>query len=131
MNGILKNCIVIDLTLFNYQNLGRVLEASNLSDVNLEFLESSKKDGFAKLFFDIESSMVVAFTVKKNREEIVLTSDFTDLLHTLKSVTITKASEELTTDKFNTLLEKISNHGINSLSTKERNYLDKYSNSKN
>jgi len=131
MNGILKNCIVIDLTLFNYQNLGRVLEASNLSDVNLEFLESSKKDGFAKLFFDIESSMVVAFTVKKNREEIVLTSDFTDLLHTLKSVTITKASEELTTDRFNILLEKISNHGINSLSTKERNYLDKYSNSKN
>ncbi len=127
MNGILKNCIVIDLTLFNYQNLGRVLEASNLSDVNLEFLESSKKDGFAKLFFDIESSMVVAFTIKKNREEIILTSDFTDLLHTLKSVTITKASEELTTDKFNTLLEKISNHGINSLSTKERNYLDKYS----
>lgn len=127
MNGILKNCIVIDLTLFNYQNLGRVLEASNLSDVNLEFLESSKKDGFAKLFFDIESSMVVAFTVKKNREEIVLTSDFTDLLHTLKSVTITKASEELTTDRFNILLEKISNHGINSLSTKERNYLDNYS----
>lgn len=127
MNGILKNCIVIDLTLFNYQNLGRVLEASNLSDVNLEFLESSKKDGFAKLFFDIESSMVVAFTIKKNREEIILTSDFTDLLHTLKSVTITKASEELTTDKLNTLLEKISNHGINSLSTKERNYLDKYS----
>ena len=127
MNGILKNCIVIDLTLFNYQNLGRVLEASNLSDVNLEFLESSKKDGFAKLFFDIESSIVVAFTIKKNREEIILTSDFTDLLHTLKSVTITKASEELTTDKFNTLLEKISNHGINSLSTKERNYLDKYS----
>ena len=127
MNGILKNCIVIDLTLFNYQNLGRVLEASNLSDVNLEFLESSKKDGFAKLFFDIESSMVVAFTIKKNREEIILTSDFTDLLHTLKSVSIAKVSEELTTDRFNILLEKISNHGIDSLSTKERNYLDNYS----
>ena len=127
MNGILKNCIVIDLTLFNYQNLGRVLEASGLFDVNLEFLESSKKDGFAKLFFDIESSIVVAFTIKKNREEIMLTSDFTDTLHTLMSVTVAKVSEELTTDRFNKLLEKISDHGIDSLSTKERNYLDSYS----
>lgn len=128
MNGILKNCVVIDLTQFNYQNLGRALEAANLSNINVEFLASSKKDGFAKLFIDKETANILAFTTKESRNDIMLTSTFADALQSMACVKIVKKID-ISTEKFDMILEKISKNGISSLSKKERDYLDTYSQS--
>ena len=115
----MKNIICIDLTMFNNEKLSEVAKLYNLEEKSLI---TNKKDGFAKLYINILDGVLVAFTYKKSKNEIVIADVFTDLIKTIPSVTIEKQPKlELTVDN---ILDKISKYGIDSLSMNEKNFLD-------
>ena len=124
MKGILKNCVVIDLTQFNYENLSKAITTAKLT-ITIECLITNKKNGFAKLFIDRVNMAVIAFTTKKNNQ-IEFSQAFIDGLQSMESVKLTK-NVDLTELSFDDILEKISSKGIGSLSKREKDYLDAYS----
>ena len=116
----MKNIICIDLTSFNNEKLSEVAKLYNLDEKNLI---NDKKEGVAKMYIDTNSGVLVAFTYKKNKDEIVIANVFTNSLKSIPSVTIEKKqpNSEMTVDN---ILDKISKYGIESLSINEKNFLD-------
>lgn len=117
-----NNIICIDLTKFNNEKLK---EVSDKLDISYEILLSNKENGFAKLFVDLTGSgTIVAFTTKKNKEKVILTNYFTKSLLEMTSFEIIKEPVQLEMDS---VLEKISKYGIESLSKLEKDFLDNLS----
>jgi hypothetical protein len=116
----MKNIICVDLTKFNNEKL---VEVANIYKLSVEGLINDKKEGFAKVYIDIENGLLVAFTYKKNKDEIVIADVFTDSLKSIPSVVVEKKQplSEMTIDN---ILDKISKYGIESLSINEKNFLD-------
>jgi len=119
----MKNIICIDLTMFNNEKL---VEVSKLYNLEEKSLLSNKKNGFAKLYINITDGVLIAFTYKSNKDEIVIADTFTNSLKSIPSVTAKKKQPkfEMTIDN---ILDKISKYGIESLSINERNFLDENS----
>lgn len=118
----MKNTICIDLTKFNYEKLKDV---SNELDLDYDVLVRNKKKGFAKIFVNTDLGIIIAYTTKKNKSEICYTGTFDEALSKMKSFEITKDPVQLDTDS---ILEKISKYGIDSLNKDEKLYLDNLSN---
>jgi|ERR1035437_3249331 hypothetical protein len=125
MTEILKNCIVIDLTISNYQNLGRIVESANVKHLTTDMLAVAKKNGYAKLFISTTTATIIAFTTKEDRKTIYFIDDFFESLHEIEPVKIKKP--ELTESTINKILDKLSKLGKTSLTKTELETLDKYS----
>ena len=117
-----NNIICIDLTKFNFEKLKEVSVKLN---VKIEILVDNKKEGFAKLFVDTDLGIIVAFTTKRDKNRVVYTDVFDKLLLEMKSIEIVKEPVQLEMD---TVLEKITKYGIDSLSKNEKEFLDNLSN---
>ena len=110
------NIICIDLTKFNNEKLIEVAKQLNL---DMDILLGNKGKGFAKLFLD--GSRLIAFTAKKDKDNIIFLNSFSDKLKEMDSFSPTKKSKNLDIDS---KLEKISKYGVESLSKVEKGFLD-------
>ena len=116
-----NNIICIDLTKFNYEKLEEVSVKLN---VKSSVLINNKKEGFAKLFVNVDLGIIIAFTTKRNKTRIVYTDTYDTELSGLKSIELIKEPIQLEMDS---VLEKITKYGIDSLNKNEKEFLDNLS----
>jgi len=116
-----NNIICIDLTKFNYDKLK---EVSSKLNVKLDILVNNKKEGFAKLFVDTNLSIIIAFTTKRDKNRVVYTDVYDNKLLEMNSFEIVKQPVQLDMDS---VLEKITKYGIDSLNKNEKEFLDNLS----
>jgi hypothetical protein len=151
-----KNIICVDLRKFNYEQLTKVSEFIGILDGSLQ---SAKKEGFIKSFFDTEKRSFIGVIHKdinrcsRSYKGLLLTEEYTSLSKKEKDILIkmdgTKielkkstpqkevdSKPEKESDKvvlvsdleeildIDLILEKIHSCGINSLTKKEKEYLD-------
>lgn len=132
----MKNIICIDLTTFNNEKL---VEVAKIYNLKADVLIKNKKDGFAKLFIGTDfGNNVIAYTTKKDKNTILYTDLYTESLMKIESVKIESVKVEKEIEKeiekepiemtVDTILDKISKYGINSLSITEKKFLDENSN---
>lgn len=112
------NIICIDLTKFNNEDLKKISDKYNVDSISLL---SNKKDGFKKLWICEETLNIIAFNTKKD-DEIKYTSSFGERLKSMNSIEMKKEPNVI----FNvdSILEKISKYGIESISKEEKDFLD-------
>lgn len=115
----MKNVICIDLTIFNNE---QIVEIATLYNLNADVLLKNKKDGFAKLFMssDVDRN-VIAFTTKEDRNTIQYTNFYTEKLSSIKPLALVKEPKQMNVDS---ILDKISKYGIESISKEEKVFLD-------
>lgn len=113
------NIICIDLRMFNHIKLKEICDSHNIDyDVMLQ----NKYDGFTKIWIDKNTDKIIAFNKKK--VDIVMISDsFVEILNNINPVQLPKRNMDL-----DTILEKISKSGIESLNVREKNFLDNLKN---
>lgn len=121
----MKNVICIDLTKYNNEKLAEVCLELGKKYTNLKFnvdsLISNKKEGFAKVYADSTTGEYIAFTTKKDKNKIVYTEKFSEMLKSIEPVVFVKEPKAMTVDS---ILEKISKYGIETLTVSEKNFLD-------
>lgn len=113
----MKNIILIDLTVFNYQKLEEVAKTYNI-DYNC--LVDNKKSGISKLWVDTVSGQIIAYSRKEFKGSIFMTEVFMTELENVKPVEMIKQPKVLTVDS---ILDKIAKYGVESLNENEKNFL--------
>jgi len=129
-----NNIKCIDLTVYTYDKLNEI--GIGLKLVKPSLLGENKKIGISKIWFDVENgNAVIAYTVKGS-EEILIADNFFDSLKSIKPVTfviqdkpkpetkIVPVTEKIEFD-IDTILDKIGQYGIDSITKEEKNFLDK------
>ena len=114
-----NNIICIDLTKFNNEKLKEVSNELNLS---YDIVLNNKKKGFAKIY--LKGIEVIAFTTKKDKGNIIFMESFKLGLLFMDSFELTDEPIQFELDS---VLEKIKKYEIDSLSKKEKYYLDNLS----
>ena len=129
MNYNLENILVIDLTKSNYQNLQRLIDDNKINEMleddilDVKMLSDNKKYGLCKLFIDKTKGHLIAYTTKKDKETVVLVKEFTKDLLNIKPLELKKNSKM----DLDSILDKISKFGKNSLKEKELSFLENLS----
>jgi hypothetical protein len=118
----MKNLICIDLRQFNNEKLKDVSKSLNLIYENLLI---GKKDGFVKIYIDRSTGLVVATTHKDDLNNIVLSSEFTKSLSEMPTFSMPK--KEIKNLSIDSILDKISKYGMESLNENEIGFLEKNS----
>lgn len=115
----MKNVILIDLTMFNYDKL---VEVAKLYNIDSECLVSNKKAGFSKVWFDTVSGSIIAYSVKEFKDNIFIAESFISDLGKIRPVEMIKQPKVLDVD---VILDKISKYGVESLNESEKDFLKK------
>ncbi len=116
----MENVICIDLRMFNHIKLKEVCEIHGL---DFQIILSTKNQGFAKIWIDKNNMKTFAFTVKKD-DTVRFTDDFAKELSEIAPVELPKKQKSLDSLDLDTILEKISGYGIDSLTEIEKTFLD-------
>jgi hypothetical protein len=128
-----NNIKCIDLTVYTYDKLNEIGTGLKLAKPSL--LGENKKIGIGKIWFDTENAnAVIAYTVKGS-EEILIADNFFDSLKSIKPVTfvIQDKPKQVIENKvedvkieldLDTILDKIGQYGIDSITKEEKNFLD-------
>lgn len=130
-----NNIKCIDLTVYTYDKLNEIGKGLKLTKPSL--LGENKKIGIGKIWFDIDNSnAVIAYTVKGS-EEILIADNFFDSLKDIKPVTfvvqdkpkpVVENKVEVEDIKIeldiDTILDKIGQYGIDSITKEEKKFLD-------
>jgi hypothetical protein len=106
--------------MFNHIKLE---EICNINGLDYDVLLQNKYDGFAKLWIDKSTMSIIAFNQKKN-DDVIISELFAEQLLKIKPIELPKKEMDL-----DSILEKISKYGIESLSDKEKSFLDNLKNS--
>lgn len=109
--------ICIDLTEFSQKKLRVISEKYQIS---YDFLIHNKNVGCAKIWIDLDMSMMVGFTTKKS-DRFELTEQWTDTITNIKPIKFKNNDKSLSVDS---ILDKISKFGIKSLTKIEKQFLD-------
>lgn len=120
----MENIICIDLI---NSDLSKLNDLADLFSISVEPLILNKRAGFARLWIDPVSGILIAYSIKSNPLAIVMSNIFKDSLVSIEPYSIVKPIEkvELNSDK---ILDKISKTGIKSLLKEEVEYLKSLSN---
>jgi len=113
----MENIICIDLKMFNHIKLK---ELCDIHGFNYDTLLNNKYEGFAKLWIRKEDNMIVAFTTKKS-DTVQYTDMFSNDLLKINPISLQKQPKNLDLDS---ILEKISAYGIDSLKPDEKDFLN-------
>lgn len=117
-----NNIISIHLTKFNSASeIEKVLIDNNITKFCANKLFEHKEKGYLKVFFDKTTQNIIAYTHKDNKKKIQLQDEFTDFLKNLKSIDYSREIGDLSID---IILDKISLKGINSLTKREKMFLE-------
>jgi hypothetical protein len=114
------NLILIDLKQYNHPKLDELAKQFNWP-VSVLFM--FKEGGIAKIWVNLDTKDVVAFTTKKD-STIQLGHEFSEKLSKMTPYQLPKKEKIIDSVlDLDTILEKISAKGINSLTNEEKNYL--------
>jgi len=114
-----NNILAIHLENFkSIEDFKTLLEDNNITTIIPEKIFGMIELGWKKVFIDKTSGYVIGYT-HADSKEIILDETFTKELNNMTSITFSK--EDLSVDA---ILEKIHIHGIDSLNSKEKAYLD-------
>jgi hypothetical protein len=122
------NFIKIDLRLINtVQNAKRILEENSISDCVSAEKIFEWKPTVDILFLDPIKFTIVAFIYKKEKQ-INFVSELYQELQAQEPIKFIKKEKVFSTSlKIDSILEKISSRGINSLTKEEKDFLDNQS----
>jgi len=122
--------IVIDYTFTSDEKLKRISDELNL---NHELLSKDRKEfKLHRIWIDIDSKTMIAYTTSKKPKEIIYTTGYEQLLFDIetyqpKPIGLPEAKNEKTNLDIDSILDKISKSGIDSLLKEEKDFLDKSS----
>lgn len=124
--------IVIDHSFTSDEKLKRISDELNL---NYELLVKDRKQfRLYRIWIDIDSKTMIAYTTTKSPKEIIYTKVHEELLFDIKGydpkpIALPEPKNEpLKVDlNIDSILDKISKFGIESLLKEEKDYLDKLS----
>jgi hypothetical protein len=111
------NLILIDLRQYNHI---KISELAQKFDWNAETLLSYKTNDVAQIWVDVDTKQIIAYNMKKD-PKVRIHIEFVEQLTKMESFQLTKKPKVFNLDS---ILEKISTKGINSLNSEEKNYLD-------
>jgi hypothetical protein len=97
-----------------------------------ELMEKHKVWDFYKIFIDIESFKMFAYILNSDRKTLKFTDAIDEVILSIKPEVVEVKEETPTSEiilDIDTILEKITNYGINSLTNKEKEFLDNSSKS--
>lgn len=120
---IMENIICIDLTKFNNEQLIKIAEQYN---IDYDSLLINKKNGFAKIWLVKDTNIIIAYT-SKGDDSLRYMSTFTELLKLTENVSLKKSEKKKEPEiilNVDIILEKISKYGIESITDKEKRFLD-------
>jgi hypothetical protein len=120
----MKNIKVIDLTMFNNEKLKEVVKLFPNIEINPESLVQDKKNGIKKMFLDTESLVVIGYTLKSNPDEMIFTENYITGLQEIQPLQLPKKQRATGPLSVDTILDKISKWGIESLTESEKSFLD-------
>jgi hypothetical protein len=117
-----ENVISIHLNRFkSVEDFQRLLDDNGIENIDANKLFEHKESGYTKIFFDKDTFEAVAYVHESSKKEIIFQDDFKDFLKNMKSLSFKTETQVLDVD---VILEKISEKGIDSLSKKEKEFLD-------
>jgi hypothetical protein len=120
----MKNVILIDFAFTSEQTLKNICEELK---INFNVLKVDKdKFKFHKVWIDMDSKTMIAYTTVKDTKTIVYTVGIESMLTSLQSYQLQPSTNlaELTLDG---VLDKISKFGMSSLLKEEKEFLDQVS----
>lgn len=119
-----QNIISIHLTRFksveDFQNL---LDDNGIKNIDPKKLFEHKEAGYTKIFFDKTTFEAIAYVHKLSKKEITFQDDFKSFLKEMPSISFSNNDDSSSLD-VDVILEKISERGVDSLSRKEKEFLD-------
>lgn len=92
-----------------------------------ELMEKHKVWDFYKIFIDIESFKMFAYILNSDRKTLKFTDAIDEVILSIKPEVVEIKAETPTSEiilDIDTILEKITKYGINSLTNKEKEFLD-------
>lgn len=120
----MKNVILIDFAFTSEQTLKSICDELK---INFKVLKSDKeKFKFYKVWIDMDSRTMIAYTTVKDTKNIVYTIGIESMLQSLNSYQL-QPSTNLAELNVNSILDKISKYGIDSLLKEEKEFLDEFS----
>jgi precorrin-6x reductase len=120
----MKNVILIDFALTSEKTLVSICDELK---INFKVLKSDKeKFKFYKVWIDMDSRTMIAYTTVKDTKNIVYTVGIESMLQSLNSYQL-QPSTNLAELNVNSILDKISKYGIDSLLKEEKEFLDEFS----
>jgi hypothetical protein len=140
MNFTTDNLLCFHLNLFNtYDQVEKMIEDRSLENFDPNILWNYKIEGYLKVWLDCNSYDLVFWT-QKGEKKGTICINVSYLLHlkNMKSVCYdrkphfkldseSKSNQELNQALLDIILDKILNQGVESLNSKEREFLEKYS----
>jgi hypothetical protein len=115
-----ENVVSIHLKRFkSVEDFQKLLDDNGIQNLDATKLFEHKESGYTKIFFDKNTFEAVAYVHESSKKEIIFQDDFKEFLKNMKSLSSNKIVLDV-----DVILEKISERGIDSLSKKEREFLD-------
>lgn len=127
-SNVLNSIILIELQNVKPENLGRLLSDNGISDkLNVERLISIKEMGISKIFIDSNSFETVAFVRSENPDTLIWEGNFISKMLDMKGIKFEGQKKLIGERKLdvNTILDKINEHGYDSLTSQEKDFLKK------
>jgi hypothetical protein len=101
---------------------------NDLINLDAQQLYDFSNDGYTKVFVDSDTHKIIGLVHHSVKKEVIFSNDFITDLKNLPSLTIksreVRDTSEHKRDYLDYILDKISTSGIESLSKKEKKYLD-------
>lgn len=101
---------------------------NDLINLDPQQLYDFSNDGYTKVFVDSDTHKIIGLVHHSIKKEVIFANDFITHLKNLPSLTIksreVRDTSEHKRDYLDYILDKISTSGIESLSKKEKKYLD-------
>ena len=120
----MKKVILIYFALTSEKTLVSICDELK---INFKVLKSDKeKFKFYKVWIDMDSRTMIAYTTVKDTKNIVYTVGIESMLQSLNSYQL-QPSTNLAELNVNSILDKISKYGIDSLLKEEKEFLDEFS----
>ena len=120
----MKNIICIDLTQYTHTELKDVSKVFNVPFFYLEDLKGKPGEDvyFAKMWFDTLNQEIVGYSSILEKDKLVLSDSYTDIINNIKPVDLKKRRVDILT--VDNILDKIAKYGIDSLVKEEKDFLD-------
>lgn len=115
-----SNIISIHLRRFkNVEDFQNLCDDNNLDNIDPESLFNLKENGYIKVFLDSNTHQVIALTHIEDKKLIQISEEFIIHMKNMPSIT-TKSKTILSIDS---ILDKINLKGLESLTSREREFL--------
>jgi hypothetical protein len=130
MNFNSKNIICIHLTRFQtLEDFRKMLIDNGLSAfIEAKVLVNLKHDGYLKLWLDNQTFRTIAWTQHPDKKRVHFSDDYQQYLKDMNSLTFIDTQDQSVLN-LDVILDKIANSGIESLTSYEKEFLDKCSKS--